>query len=339
MAKKRFYDEHGNEIRSRPSEPFYKKWGFWIFGVLLLLLIFGFIGIYALVSESEIADKRIEQRVEEERNQGEEVGTEDDHVNLEEIGEEQTYTYEDFKGIYVSFIGEPYNSPIGMSDIIVLEDDFFQSFNRWDFDMTSTILEKTVEGNILTLDLDSDEDEQWGFHSESGIEQFELSYIDDKKILHSITKDESLYSMSNQDLQNNYDQSEIDYARIIMTLRGVPSLDSWAAYSSEYDGDKPVIGVTYSNKGDFIPYIDGDAEVGYPEDVTILYLQNKTRIDEISYTYASIKNGYIRVYPVPLNHAIRTGQEVIEEAEEKYIEPFEPYEVADFIGNVEFDKE
>src|SRR5699024_9845086 len=179
MAKKRFYDEHGIEIRSRPSEPFYKKWGFWIFGVLLLLLIFGFIGIYALVSESENADKRIEQRVEEERNQGEEVGTEDDHVNLEEIGEEQTYTYEDFKGIYVSFIGEPYNSPIGMSDIIVLEDDFFQSFNRWDFDMTSTILEKTVEGNILTLDLDSDEDKQSEFHSESGIEKIELSYIDD----------------------------------------------------------------------------------------------------------------------------------------------------------------
>lgn len=61
--------------------------------------------------------------------------------------------------------------------------------------------------------------------------------------------------------------------------------------------------------------------------------------DEISYTYATIKDGYIRIYPVPLNHAIRIGQEVIEEAERKYIEPFEPYEVADFIGNVEFDKE
>ncbi len=337
MAKKRFYDEHGNEIRSRPSEPFYKKWGFWMLGVLLL--IFGTIGIHALVSESEIADERIEQGAEEERAQVEEAGTEDDHAKPEEIVEEQTYTYEDFKGIYVSFIGEPYNSPIGMSDIIVLGDDFFQSFNRWDFDMTSTILDKTVEGNVLTLDLDSDKDEQWGFHSQSGTEQFELSYIDDKKILNLITNDESLYSMSNHDLQNNYNQLEIDYARIIMTLRGVPSLDSWAAYSSEYDGDKPVIGVTHDNEGDPIPYIDDDAEVGYPEDVTTLYLQNKTRQDEISYTYASIEDGYIRVYPVPLNHAIRTGQEVIEEAEKKYIKPFEPYEVADFIGNVEFDKE
>src|SRR5699024_373895 len=123
-----------------------------------------------------------------------------------------------------------------------------------------------------------------------------------------------------------------------MTLRGVPSLDTWAAYSSEYEDDKPVIGVTHSNEGDPIPYID-DAEVGYPADVTTLYLQNKTRQDEISYTYASIKSGYIRVYLVPLNQAIRTGQEVIEEAEEKYIKPIEPYEVADFIGNVEFDKE
>lgn len=65
-------------------------------------------------------------------------------------------------------------------------------------------------------------------------------------------------------------------------------------------------------------------------------MKNKIKQDEISYTYSSIGERYIKVYPVLLNHAIRTGKEVIDEAEEKYIEPFEPYTVADFIGHVEF---
>src|SRR5699024_342017 len=114
------------------------------------------------------------------------------------------------------------------------------------------------EGNVLTLDLDSDEDEQWGFHSQSGIEQFELRYDGNQKVLYhqdTDTEDYIYYPMSDKELHENFKQSEIDYARIMMTLRGVPSLDTWAAYSSEYDGDKPVIGVTHSNEGDPIPYI------------------------------------------------------------------------------------
>lgn len=85
-------------------------------------------------------------------------------------------------------------------NIIVLGDDFYQSFNRRDFDMTSTILDKPIEGNVLTLDLDSDENEMWGLHSESGTEQFEIRHDGDKKVLYSITKNYPLYSMSNQDL-------------------------------------------------------------------------------------------------------------------------------------------
>ena len=155
-------------------------------------------------------------------------------------------------------------------------------------------------------------------------------------------KDSSFYPMSKQELETYYSQSEIDYARIIMTMRGVPSLDFWEVFSSEYDGDKPIIGVSQMNKGDIIRHTNDDGastyddNVGYPEDVTELYLRNKTRQDEISYTYSSIGEGYIKIYPVPLNHAIRTGEEVINQAEKKYIEPFEPFEVADFIGRVEF---
>lgn len=203
--------------------------------------------------------------------------------------------------------------------------------------MTSPILNKTISESTLTIDLDNAGDHISGPHSETGTEQFELRFEGNKKILYSITKDVTLYSMSKEDLQTHYTQAEIDYARILMTLRGVPSLDFWVAYTSEYIGDKPIIGISHNKKGDIIPYISDVDQVVFPEDVTTLYLKNKNRLDEISYTYASIANGYIREYPVPINHALKTGNEVINEAEEHYIKPFEPFEVADFIGNVEFE--
>ena len=62
MTKKKFYDENGNEIRSRPSKPYYKKPWFWV--IVVLGLIFGTIGIYTLVSEDEIADEPAEQELE-----------------------------------------------------------------------------------------------------------------------------------------------------------------------------------------------------------------------------------------------------------------------------------
>lgn len=340
MSKKKYYDEHNNEIRSRPPRPFYKKW--W-FGVIIVFCVI--IGIYILGSKNkvEIDPNNLGAG---KKNNKEEVKIKKTEIieTEEEIVEEKKYSYENFKGIYVTFEGEPYNSSIkkGMSDLIVLEDDYYRTFNRWDYDMSSTILEKKIEGNILTLELDSAEDEIWGLHSESGTEQFKLHHDGDKKVLYSVKKDSSFYPMSKQELETYYSQSEIDYARIIMTMRGVPSLDFWEVFSSEYDGDKPIIGVSQMNKGDIIRHTNDDGastyddNVGYPEDVTELYLRNKTRQDEISYTYSSIGEGYIKIYPVPLNHAIRTGEEVINQAEKKYIEPFEPFEVADFIGRVEF---
>lgn len=275
-----------------------------------------------------------------EKNNNSNINNEKQNENNNNNQGSNDLSYEDFKGTYVSFKSEPYNSPI-ISDILVFGDEDYRTFNRWDYDMTSTILEENIDENTLTIDVDSEENEVWGAHSETGTEQFKIEYRGNSKVLYhqDVESEFTYYPMSSEDLQEHYKQSEIDYARIIMTLRGVPSLDSWAAYSSEYDGDKPVVGVTHNNKGDTIPYTDDDKDVGYPEDVTDLYLKNKTRQDEISYTYSSLEDGYIKVYPVPINHAIRTGEEVIEEAEQVPIEPFEPYEVADFIGNVEFKEE
>lgn len=320
MTRKRFYDEHGNEIRSRPRKPIYKKW--WLWMIVALGVTFGIIEFYTFGSIDEPKDLEVRGETDKEETR---VKDPEIERSENEIVEDQTYTYEDFKGTYVVFEGEPYNSPI-ISNIIVLGDDDYRTFNRWDYDMTSIIQDKHIDENTLEIDVDSDENEAWGPHSESGTEQFELRFDGDQKVLyHQDTEDFIYYPMSDKDLQENYKQSEIDYARIIMTLRGVPSLDFWGAFSSEYDGDKPVIGITYNNKGDFIPHTIDEGDVEYPEDVTNLYLKNKTRRDEISYTYSSVEDGYIRVYPIPLNHALKTGEEVIDDAKEQYIKPFEPY--------------
>jgi len=182
MAKKKFYDQHGNEIRSRPSKPFYKKW--WFTVAVVLVVILGTVVMYNLSNDEEIVDEPIEREKGEEVKKVEETVMEDPEFaeSEEEIVEKQTYKYEDFKGTYVIFEGEPYNSPIE-SDIMVLGNDFYQTFNRWNFDMNSTILDKTIDGNVLTLNLDSDENQMWGLHSESGTEQFELRYDGDKNSL------------------------------------------------------------------------------------------------------------------------------------------------------------
>lgn len=39
--------------------------------------------------------------------------------------------------------------------------------------------------------------------------------------------------MSIEDLQTDYSQLEIDYARIIMTINDEPSLDQWAMWNAE----------------------------------------------------------------------------------------------------------
>lgn len=175
-----------NEIRSRPPKPFYKKWWFWL--IVILSVTFGMIGLYIFSNEDEIANESKDLGIREESDNEETKDSEIGKSEKENI-EKQTHTYEDFKGIYVSFEGEPYNSPIvGISELIVLDDDYYRSFNRWDYDMTSTILDKTIEGNVLTIDVNSDESEQYGLHSESGAEQFELRHDGDKKIFIQLVK-------------------------------------------------------------------------------------------------------------------------------------------------------
>lgn len=338
MANKKIYDEQ--KYRSREPKPFYKKKLLWV--IIILGVIFGAIGLSFLGSKDEAADEPIEKAREDIIRTEETVIEENGNPDSEEEKLEKTSEiYENFEGTYVAFEGEPYNSPVDSlnGDIIVLGNDYYQSFNRWDFDMTSTILDKKIEGNILTLNLDSSENKALGMHSESGTEQFELRYDGDKKVIYSITKDYSLYSMSNKDLQTHYSQSEIDYARIIMTVIGDPSLDQWAIWDT--DNEIPVIKVSHNSAGD---PTEASKDVFYPEDITHLNLTSQGMAAGVI-TYTVNDDGYITKYPMPLHYHQedqseegyqKLAQEALDKASMLYVEPFDPYTVADFIGHVNF---
>ncbi len=145
--------------------------------------------------------------------------------------------------------------------------------------------------------------------------------------------------MSNQDLQTHYSQSEIDYARIIMTIHGEPSLDQWAIWQAEWG--TPVIHVRSNAAGD---PTEVSREVSYPTDVIHLDVTSQGMAFGII-TYTSHGDGHITRYPMPLHYHQedqseegyrQLGQEALDDAYKIYIEPFDPYAVADFIGRVEF---
>lgn len=340
MTKK---DEQDDEVRLRSRtqsrKSFYKKPWFWI--MIIFGVILGTIGIYLGGSEEGLVEEPIKQSPEENSeisDTEEEVASSEENLEVvnteEEAVEESLYTYADFKGTYVAFEGEPYNSPVDSmsSHIVVLEDNSYQTLNRWDYDMTSIIIDKEINDNVLTLSLDSEKSEQWGLHSDSGTEKFELYYEGDKKILHSVTNDVSLYSMSSQDLQTHYSQSEIDFARIIMTINGEPSLDTWALWETE--NDLPIIRIRHSSAGDSVSFNEG---VTYPESVTHIDLTHQGA-DYGVITYSTIGDGSIKKYYTPslLPQDEQALQEAINNPETIYVAPFEPYDVADFIGRVEF---
>ncbi len=312
LAKKKYYDEHGNQTRSKPPKRIYQKWWVWLMVVVVVS-----VGIAVLGREENI-EKPVSTGISKTEKEEKETNVADPEE--EGTSEELTYTYEDFKGTYALFEGEPYNSPIGL-DIRVIGDDSYRSFNLWDVGMASSILDKTIEGNILTL------------HSGSETEQFELRYEGDKKIMHSIKNGQSLYSMSSQDLQTHYNQFEIDYARIILTINGEPSLDQWLVW------EDPVVNINHSSAGDPVLQIADD--IVYPDDVTHL---SSTIMDSNYISYTANGDGYITIYPNPSHTQAeqseeenrQLAQEILDNAYTIYVEPFDPYTVADFIGRVEF---
>src|SRR5699024_4276197 len=174
------------------------------------------------------------------RSKTNEITKENTSVNDENIHEsvdnknendiEQTYTYDDFKGTYALFDDEPYES--GASVRYIFEENHYQVDDFWEFGLEVDILNKRIEGNVLTIEYNVEDYEYYDFDENHIKEEFELGQNGNSKILHSLTSGETLHSISKYDLEHYYDQLEIDYARIIMSVIGgkIP-LDAWAISS------------------------------------------------------------------------------------------------------------
>lgn len=61
MAKKKFYDENGNEVKAKEKKPFYKKWWFW----LLIVII---VGIFTIGGIEETNETDSNEAATEEKN-------------------------------------------------------------------------------------------------------------------------------------------------------------------------------------------------------------------------------------------------------------------------------
>lgn len=59
MSRKKFYDEHGNEVNAVEKKPFYKKWWFW------LIIVFLFLGgIFGGDEEADKSNENVETEAE-----------------------------------------------------------------------------------------------------------------------------------------------------------------------------------------------------------------------------------------------------------------------------------
>ncbi|GEK30347.1 hypothetical protein KZO01_06560 [Kurthia zopfii] len=256
------------------------------------------------------------------------------------VEESPKLSFEDFKGTFVGFEGEPYKSPVDSSKFFILKitESDFQSFNRWDTEYTSPITKKEITKNVLTLHVDSMIN-RGNKHSETGVEKFELNYEGDYKTLRLSSNGLTYYSMTTEDLQKYYSQSEIDYARIFMTMHGEPPLDMRAAF--HLNQQKPNIIINHDAAGQPTEFFD---EIVYPTNVTHMTSEG-TLNEDGPITYKATGGGNITLFSQPeITESIPTKAEYIRVVQQEFnkgsghrhIEPFEPYVVADFIKRVNF---
>ncbi len=81
--------------------------------------------------------------------------------------------------------------------------------------------------------------------------------------------------------KTHYNQSEINYARIILTINGEPSLDQWLVW------EDPLVNINHSSADD--PVLQIDDSIVYPEEV----ISTMTDSNYISYT--SNGDGHITI--------------------------------------------
>lgn len=347
MRRKRFYDADGNEIRSKPPKAFYQTW--W-FGLIIIVVVI--IGTIKALGSSSGEDAKVENSIETEgkevaddvlsdENNAPEIEEEPDSSEvIEEVSEEPVYLYEDFKGTYVLFEGPPYESSI--EHIAVIEEDKFSESTMLSMQgrglITRNILEKTTDGSVWTLDLEQVIVEPT--EKPMGNIKMFLEYQNGYKFIRFMGEknilSEPFYSMSNEALYANYHSNEIDYARIIM-MTNIPRPEP----------DDPTISVKQLPAGNPIFNIEGSPT--YPENVTMLSTTGNSFSNHDTYTtvYSVQGDGYITLYPQPTKFEVdieaqsyedyyELAQEILRNAETVYVDPFEPYLVANFISSVKF---
>lgn len=338
MSKKKYYDEDGNRMRSNPNpvKPFYKKWWFaLIIGILI------FTASYLINKPKDVKSPK------EKAEEMEEISeSKDTH---EKENRASTYTFDDFKGTYILFENQVFES--GGSGRFIIDEDYYKYDDFWETSFKFEILEKSIEENILTLMVNVGNSEYMDFDGKDYNIEFELQNDGGIKYLNtnpfpfwSEDNKQKLYSINSESLQQNYNQFEIDYTRIIMTMISSElALDTWAL-----NENNPIY-ISHTEKGEPLGgWPDADS---YPEDVThirghLLYLleQSSDNIRVLDseeepegiITYAPQGEGNINLYYLNQEGADRVSQEIIEYRGEIYINPFDPYFVADFIGRAEF---
>lgn len=132
MARKIYYDINGNKISSKPSTAFYNKWWFWfLIAVIVVVWIITFGGRKDYL-ETEITEM------------------DEEAVDTVTVENESTTKYEEYMGVYVSFEGKQYESPI--DTLLILNNDPIITNNLWESPRTDKkITHRIIEGDVLTL--------------------------------------------------------------------------------------------------------------------------------------------------------------------------------------------
>jgi hypothetical protein len=68
MAKKKLFDENGNQVKGKIKKPFYKKVWFWVLAVIVVAAIGGGLGGEETANDTTAADKKEETPAKEEKS-------------------------------------------------------------------------------------------------------------------------------------------------------------------------------------------------------------------------------------------------------------------------------
>lgn len=327
MSKKKYYDENGLQLRSKPKRKKHKV-------PIFLILILTIATVYFVVNhQNRIVDTQQNQE-ENKMNLVEKDNMKSD-LNQEEVNNNvhQKYGYDDFKGIYTTFSGVPYQSEswgrYELTDSIYRYNDF------WEEEFINEIISKKIDQDVLTIKYLYHGDPENDFKEEIKIEKFKLIYENNIKKLYSITNDYTLFAIDEPELNKFYKQIEIDYVRILMTILDGPlGLDSLAMME-----DNSIIVSSSPANEPLGGWKDGPY---YPEKVIHLTtpfldeIRHNDLISNSTITFHPHGDGNITVYVLDKTGADRVSKEKIINKGTIYVNPSDPFHVVNLLGHFRF---